>query len=60
MRSCDAHALAHTVANQPLAAWRFNVEARSRIDPHIAVAGRIEGSVAYGAGLLRARCVCQN
>jgi hypothetical protein len=36
--SRDAHAVDYAVANQPLTAWRFNAEAYSRIDPHIAVA----------------------
>jgi hypothetical protein len=38
LRSRDAHAVDYAVANQPLTAWRFNAEAYSRIDPHIAVA----------------------
>ncbi|WP_018428229.1 hypothetical protein [Hoeflea sp. 108] len=35
MRSRDAHAVTYAVANQPLTAWRFNIDAYSRIDPHI-------------------------
>jgi hypothetical protein len=34
-RSRDAHAVTYAVANQPLTAWRFNVDSYSRIDPHI-------------------------
>jgi hypothetical protein len=37
VRSRDAHAVAYAVANQPLTAWRFNILAYSRIDPHIRV-----------------------
>ncbi|AMS43419.1 hypothetical protein [Aminobacter aminovorans] len=37
LRNRDAHAVAYTVANQPLTQWRIAVDSYSRIDPHIAV-----------------------